>query len=77
MYSACFYDHNRNNDVGTTTGGRGGAAIITVNAGGDAMYTSIQDAIHASNNSDTILVASGIYNENVIVNKSVNLTVMV
>ena len=51
-----------------------GAAIITVNAGGDAMYTSIQDAIYASNNSDTILVASGIYNENVIVNKSVNLT---
>lgn len=38
------------------------------------MYTRIQDAINASNNSDTIIVAAGIYNENVIVNKSINLT---
>ncbi|VVB86396.1 Cell surface glycoprotein [uncultured archaeon] len=50
------------------------AATITVNASGGAMYTRIQDAINASNNSDTIIVAAGIYNENVIVNKSVNLT---
>lgn len=50
------------------------AATITVNASGGAMYTNIQDAISASNNSDTIIVAAGIYNENVIVNKSVTLT---
>ena len=50
------------------------AATITVNASGGAMYTRIQDAINASNNNDTIIVAAGIYNENVIVNKSVNLT---
>jgi len=51
-----------------------GAATITVNASGGAMYTNIQDAINASNNSDTILVAAGIYNENLIVRKSIILT---
>lgn len=50
------------------------AATITVNASGGAMFTKIQDAINASNNSDTISVAPGMYNENVFVNKSINLT---
>lgn len=53
--------------------GGAGAATITVNASGGGMYTRIQDAINNSNNGDTITVAAGIYNENVVVNKSVSL----
>ena len=49
------------------------AAILTVNASGGGDYTKIQDAINASNNGDTIIVAAGTYKENVDVNKSVNL----
>lgn len=54
--------------------GSAGAATITVNASGDANYSSIQAAMNAASNGDTIAVASGTYNENVIVNRSVNLT---
>jgi parallel beta-helix repeat protein len=37
-------------------------------------YTRIQDAINASNDGDTVYVYSGTYFENVIVNRSINLT---
>lgn len=53
--------------------GGASSATLTVCQGG-CDYTSIQTAINAASNGDTILVAAGIYNENVIVNKSVNLT---
>ncbi|HYN44566.1 MAG TPA: NosD domain-containing protein [Candidatus Limnocylindrales bacterium] len=49
------------------------AATITVNASGGGDYTMIQDAINASNDSDSIIVAAGNYNENVNVNRSVYL----
>lgn len=49
------------------------AATIIVNASGGGNYTKIQDAINASNDSDSIIVAAGNYNENVNVNKSVYL----
>jgi len=49
------------------------AETITVNASGSADYTSIQDAVDAANNGDTITVSPGTYYENVFVNKSVNL----
>jgi len=37
-------------------------------------YTSIQDAINAANNGDTVFVYVGNYTENVVVNKRINLT---
>ncbi|VVB91260.1 Cell surface glycoprotein [uncultured archaeon] len=44
---------------------------ITVNASGGADYTRIQDAVNAASDEDTIAVAAGIYDENVVVNKSI------
>jgi hypothetical protein len=48
----------------------GGAKILLVGAGG---YATINAAIAAANAGDTIIIAPGVYNENVNVNKSVNL----
>jgi nitrous oxidase accessory protein NosD len=45
-------------------------------AGGipDENFTSIQEAINAAQPGDTVYVYNGTYNENVIVNKTINLT---
>jgi parallel beta-helix repeat protein len=40
---------------------------------GNGNYTNIQDAIDESRNDDTIFVYNGIYNENLVINKSINL----
>ena len=47
---------------------------IYVDDSGGADYTNIQDAVNAANDSDTIYVYGGTYNENVVINKSLNLT---
>jgi nitrous oxidase accessory protein len=52
--------------------GGANAATLTVNASGGADYTRIQDAVNAASNGDTITVAAGTYNENVVVNKSLS-----
>jgi len=55
--------------LGLLLAGGSGAATITVNASGGADFTRIQDAINAASNGDKIMVGTGIYNENVDVNK--------
>jgi len=48
-------------------------SIITVNASGSGDYISIQNAINNAINGDTIYVEPGIYQENIVVNKSLNI----
>lgn len=45
-----------------------------VNTTGSGAYSKIQDAINDSNDGDTVFVYNGTYYENVIVNRSINLT---
>ena len=46
---------------------------IFVGGTGDKNYSKIQDAIDNSKENDTIFVFDGIYNESIVVNKSINL----
>ena len=46
---------------------------LYVDDSGGADYTSIQDAINAANESDTIYVNSGSYNENIVINIGIKL----
>jgi len=48
--------------------------IIYVDDSGGANYTNIQDAINVANESDTIYVYSGTYNENIVITKTLTLT---
>jgi parallel beta-helix repeat protein len=50
-----------------------GATLYVNTTGSGGAYTSIQDAINASNDGDTIFVYNGTYYENVVVNKSVTI----
>ena len=50
------------------------AATITVDDSGGQDHTTIQAAVNAANDSDTIIVYPGTYVENVDVNKSVNIS---
>jgi parallel beta-helix repeat protein len=47
--------------------------IIYVDINGGADFTSIQSAINASSNGDEIFVYSGLYNENLLIDKEINL----
>lgn len=55
------------------TAGIVAADIVTVDDSGGANYTSIQDAVNNANNGDTILVYSGLYTENLYVNKELTI----
>lgn len=55
--------------------GQAQAATICVNPGGtDGCFASIQAAINAAGTGDTITVAAGSYNENVVIDEQVTLT---
>jgi parallel beta-helix repeat protein len=51
-----------------------GATTIYVDDSGDADYLTIQEGIDAASDGDTVFVYSGIYYENVVVNKRLNIT---
>jgi parallel beta-helix repeat protein len=51
-----------------------GATLYVNTTGSGGAYTSIQDAINDSIDGDTVFVYNGTYIENVIVNKTINLT---
>lgn len=57
--------------VGTVI--QAGATIITVDINGEGNYSSLQEAINNAQNGDTILVGSGIYQENIKVNKKLTI----
>jgi parallel beta-helix repeat protein len=52
---------------------RGSSTLYVNETGSDGAFTSIQDAINASNDGDTVYVYNGTYYENVVVNRSINL----
>ncbi len=53
--------------------GLGGSGTIIVDKNGGGDYTTIQGAINASSDGDTIRIWDGTYTENVVVNKSVTI----
>ncbi|HHF56515.1 MAG TPA: hypothetical protein ENL42_06355, partial [Thermoplasmatales archaeon] len=50
-----------------------GADIIYVDANGGKDFTCIQDAIATANSGDTIFIYSGVYYENIIIDKRITL----
>ncbi len=48
--------------------------ILYVGGNGEGNYSSIQDAINAASDGDTIIVYPGVYNERIEVNKSLCIT---
>jgi len=53
--------------------GTGSGKTITVDDDGEADYSIIQDAIDNASKGDTIRVFEGVYNENIIINKSLSI----
>ncbi len=55
------------------TASTGAAYTITVDGSGGADYTKIQEAVDNANDTDTVIVHSGIYSENILINKPLTL----
>ncbi|RLF45632.1 MAG: hypothetical protein DRN29_06350 [Thermoplasmata archaeon] len=53
--------------------GNNDGKTLYVGGGGPNNYTSIQDAINDAKDEDTVFVYSGVYNESIILDKSINL----
>jgi parallel beta-helix repeat protein len=51
-----------------------GSTLYVNTTGSGGVYTSIQEAINNANNGDTVFVYSGTYYENLVVEKTINLT---
>ncbi|UCE36032.1 MAG: right-handed parallel beta-helix repeat-containing protein [Thermoplasmata archaeon] len=51
-----------------------GETLYVNTTGSNGAYTSIQDAINFSKDGDTVFVFNGTYYENVVINKTINLT---
>ncbi|MCD6572558.1 MAG: hypothetical protein J7K95_00485, partial [Thermoplasmata archaeon] len=66
------YSHEKA-ESGNLIGGSNDGRTLYVGGSGPNNYTHIQDAIDNASNGDTIFVYSGIYYENVVVNKSIEL----
>ena len=58
-----------NNSLNTSSTGN----TLYVGGIGPGNYTKIQDAINYATNGDTVFVYSGIYHENLVINKKINL----
>ena len=75
VYLASFLNSGVDGSVATGFQPTGTCLVPPVhNVTQDIYYTSIQPSVSAANNGDSITVSSGTYNEQVLVNKSVNLT---
>ena len=53
-----------------------GATYYVNETGSFGAFSSIQDAINASSDGDTVFVYSGTYHENIIVNKTITLIIL-
>ena len=64
---------SQNQDHGKVKSSHGKGRTLYVGGTGPNNYTKIQDAINDANDGDTIFVYSGVYKENLIINKTINL----
>ena len=65
--------NNNAEDIYYTSNNNTVKSIIYVDDDGGADYTKIQDAIDNATSGDTIIVYNGTYNENIIVNKKLDI----
>ncbi|RLF50641.1 MAG: hypothetical protein DRN11_04290, partial [Thermoplasmata archaeon] len=73
VYRWCYYEINLLGDPETPALTKRTVTGPVYNIDKDTYYNTIQDAINDADNGNTIVVSNGIYNENVIVNKSVTI----